>query len=164
MDSYEAEVKHLEAEIGRQHLLKEAQAPGSANYEYFQDKINKLTRELRGLHDNIPRLNELNDLIAETDWDLRSAEQDADDAPRAWSKTAAVLGIGGLGFVGASLAGAPGMAVPAIGVMLIIAAVGALFAYTQSRRSRELRVDRARGVLVALRMERDSLLPNGSKE
>lgn len=159
MDQYQAKIEEVEDRISRLYVLREAQMPSSRHRVHFQEQINALTDELLLWQQNAPRLAELDALIKDTTTRIGKARRDAQRLANGWLQAAFWFGIPGLLLTLINLNWTQTVWLLVVGVLLILAAVGALFMRTQARRDGQDAVYRQRGVLDALQLERDSLLP-----
>lgn len=133
MSKYKTHVAELEDQIGKQMMLRNAQAPDSENRAYFQKEINDLTSELLRLKGAIPQLEALDERIERAQRDVHRAARDVHgDAAR--SRPALWCASLGIPMILLSLVWTPTAWLPVIGVALIVAAALFLVRSMQTRR------------------------------
>jgi hypothetical protein len=147
----------LEDQIGKQAMLRNAQATDSENRAFFQKKINDLTDELRRLAEAIPQLQGLDEKIERAELGVHLAARDlhSDGA-----LPSSAIWCGGLGvpMTLLSLVWMPTVFLPVIGVALILVAVFFLVTSMRIRRFASEHLDDAHQDLADLQRKRKSLV------
>jgi hypothetical protein len=160
MSDYSALIEHLEREIQRYHMLRQAQPEDSTFANRYQTKIHDLTAAREAVADAAPGLAELDAQIAAAEAALDRAFDDTQSRPEVWPQAGIWAGV--LGTVG--VLASVGLQLPwqltVFSVLLLLAAAGCAVMMVRRRRDASGELQYAQERLADLEEQRRSAMPN----
>lgn len=159
-DLYDEQVQALRTRIIEAKVLRDAQAPDSANSLRFQGEIDGLTRKLFAIQDRAPTLRKLDLRVASAHHAVQGADADLSQFSPGRFVGCVLMALFGL-FLLVMAVGSWGTVAGVVGLVMLV--LGGFAAWTMVRR-RSLLLDDRRQAVMAMREaedERDKLI-NGT--
>lgn len=156
---YDTQINELEQEIHRHKVMRDAQAEGSPNEQWFQDHINRLTGQMRHWHDNASRIQEADGDIRDARSRVRRAQAELDQTVERAFNTAKGAGVvGGVALVAVLLGVDAWWLVTAV-VLLLGGATAAIVYGIRAKANHAEPLQQARAEVAHAMSRREALLP-----
>lgn len=160
MSDYNEAITDLERQIQRNYALGQAQQPDSAHAMRYQQRIHVLTTALHTIEQAVPQLTSLDEQITDAVFELDRAFAATERRADVWPQTGIWTGVvGAIGLLAGVGFGLPWQ-VPAISVLLLLAAAGSAVMTVRQRRDASAELQHAQDVLADLQEQRAAAMPN----
>lgn len=158
-DSYWERMEYLRDRIQDQQILKEAQVPYGADYDFFQNEITNLTTELLDWEENIDELDRLDADIAAVNTSARIAQRNASRSAGTWVRVATLCGLIAVLLLAISVRWSLSPLLPGAGALLLALAGVAVFMSMTARTSARDAMALANDQIADISAVRDALIP-----